>query len=61
MNESKTLAIQISCKCESKFDGRKCNSNRKRKNNKCWCEYENLKEDDACIKRLYLEPCYIQL
>ena len=29
INESKTLTKHISYKCESKFDGRKCNSNQK--------------------------------
>ena len=26
INESKTLAKHISCKCKCRFDGRKCNS-----------------------------------
>ena len=34
INESKILTKHISCKCEHKFDGRKCNSNQKY-NNKC--------------------------
>ena len=34
-NESEILAKHISCKCESKFDGRKCNSNQMWNNNKC--------------------------
>ena len=28
-NESKTLKKHISCECNWKFDGRKCNSNQK--------------------------------
>ena len=38
INELETLTKQISCKCKCKFDGRKCNSNQKWNNNKCWCE-----------------------
>ena len=34
INESKTLAKHISCKCECKFDGRKCNSNQMWNNDK---------------------------
>ena len=34
INELKTLAKHISCKCKCKFDGRKCNSNQKSNNNK---------------------------
>ena len=36
-NESKTLAKHISCRCNCKFDGRKCNSNQKWKNDNCQC------------------------
>ena len=41
INESKTLTKHISCKCKCKFDGRKCNSNQKRKNDKCCCKSKN--------------------
>ena len=34
-NESKTLAIDISCKCKFKFDGGKCNLNQRWNNDKC--------------------------
>ena len=34
--------------CEYKFDGRKCNSNQKRNNDKCWCECKNPKEHHVC-------------
>ena len=34
MNESKTLTKHISCNCECKFDGIKCNSNWKNNNDK---------------------------
>ena len=34
-NKWKNLTKDISCKSKRKFDGRKCNSNRKRNNNKC--------------------------
>ena len=35
INESTTLAKQISCEYKYKFDDRKCNSNQKWNNNKC--------------------------
>ena len=43
INELKTLTKHISCKCKCKFDGRKCNSNQKRNNN----------------KRINFESCYM--
>ena len=33
INEWRTLAKHISCKCDCKFDGKKCNSN-----HNCWCK-----------------------
>ena len=42
INESKTLTKQISCKCECKCYGRKCNTNQKWNNNKCRCECKKL-------------------
>ena len=38
---------------KSKFDGRKCNSNRKLNNDKCWCECKNRKEHNIC-KKVYI-------
>ena len=38
INESKTLTEHLSCKCKCKFVGRKCNSNQKWNNVKCWYE-----------------------
>ena len=35
LNESETLTKHISCKCEYKFDERKCNSNQWWNSNKC--------------------------
>ena len=32
-----------SCGCKWKFDGRKCNSNQKCDNDKCWWECKKLK------------------
>ena len=43
------LTKQISCKCECRFDGRKCNSNQKWKNSKCQCEYLEHIIDDSVI------------
>ena len=50
INESKTFTKQISCECECKFDGRKCNSNQRRNNDKCRCE---------CKKHHICEKVYI--
>ena len=41
INESKTLTKHISCKCKCNFEGRKSNSDQKRNDNKCFCEYKN--------------------
>ena len=43
INKLKTLTKHISCKCKCTFDGRKCNSNQKRNNN----------------KRINFESCYM--
>ena len=37
INESKTLAKYVSCKCKCKFDSKKLNSNQKWSNDKCRC------------------------
>ena len=37
----------ISCECKCKFDGKKCNSNQKWKNHKCWCD---CKKHNICEK-----------
>ena len=58
INESKTLTKNISCECKCKFDGRKCNSNKKWNNDKCQCRVRNPKKHHICEK-LYLEPCYM--
>ena len=49
-NESKILAKDMSCECECKFDGRKCNSDQWWNADKCWCE---------CNKRHPCEKDYI--
>ena len=54
INQSKTLKKRISCKCECKFDGSKCNSNQKLNSNNCLCECKNLKKNIICAKKLYL-------
>ena len=38
VNELKALTKHISCKCKCRFDGRKCNSDQRWNNDKCWCE-----------------------
>ena len=35
INELKVFTKHTSCKCKSKFDGRKCNSNQKWNNDQC--------------------------
>ena len=54
INKSKTLAKNLSCECNYKYDGRKCNSNQKWNNDKCWlkCKYP---KNSMCAKILYLE------
>ena len=51
INESRTLIKHISCKYEYKFDSKKCNSNQKWNNDKCWCESKNSKE--LCVFEKY--------
>ena len=55
LNESKTLTKHISCKCECKFESRKCNLNQKWNNNKCPCECKNPKEHQ-CKKGYFWNP-----
>ena len=43
-NESKTLIKHISCECEYRFDGRKCNLNHNWSSSKCRCECKDQKE-----------------
>ena len=53
INESKTLTKHISCKCRCKFDGRKCNSNQKWNNDRCWCK---CKKHHICEKDYIWNP-----
>ena len=45
-NEAKISTKFTSCGCKWKFDGRKCNSNQKCENDKCWweCKKHNILE-----------------
>ena len=56
INESKTLTKHISCECECKLDGRKCNSNQKWNNSKCKHACKNPKEHNACKKDYIWNP-----
>ena len=56
LNMLKIVTKHISCKCQCKFDGRKCNSNQKWINNKCWCECKNPKEYNTCEKDYIWNP-----
>ena len=58
INESKTLAKHLSCKCECKFNGKKRNSNQKWNNNKCWHECKILKKH-ACEKHVVVKMANI--
>ena len=53
INELKTLTKHISCKCKCKFDGRKCNLNQWRNNDKCQCE---CKKHNICEKYFIWNP-----
>ena len=55
INESRTLAKHISCKCELKLYGKKFNLNQKQNNSKCRCECKNSKEHQ-CGKGYFWNP-----
>ena len=38
INELKIMTKHVLCKCECKFNSRKCNSNQNWNNYNCWCE-----------------------
>ena len=46
----------ITCKCECKFDGSKCNSNQKWNNDKCLCECTNPNELHVHTKSYIWNP-----
>ena len=54
INESKTLAKQISCECKCRFDGRKCNSNQWWNNDKCQCEFKKRHDVKKIMFRIQL-------
>ena len=58
INKSKKLTKHVSCKCEYKFDSRKCNSNQKWNNDKCGCECKNPKKHCVWAKD-YI--CYMSM
>ena len=45
-NNSSSISVEWKCK----FDITKFNSNHSLNNDKCWCECENTKEENACKK-----------
>ena len=53
IDEWKILKKQISCECECRFEGRKCNSDQWWNNDKCWCECKkrNVCEKDSVWNR----------
>ena len=56
INKSEILAKHIWCKCKSKVDSKKCNSNQKRNNDKCQFECKNPKEQLACENNFIWNP-----
>ena len=57
-NESKILTKHISCECKCKFDGTKCNSNRKWNNDKCHVSAK-IQNNIMHAKNSHLEPYYM--
>ena len=55
ISESRTWTKHVSCKCEYKFDGRKCNLNQNCNNDKRRCECKNPKEHQ-CQKGYFCNP-----
>ena len=53
INELKTLTKHVLCECKCKFNGRKCNSNQKWNNDKCWCQ---CKKHNLCEKDYIWNP-----
>ena len=53
INESKTLRKHISRECKYIFDGKKCNSNKKWNNDKCWCKFKDPRKISCVQKDLY--------
>ena len=51
-NNWKKSAKHISCECQCKFNGKKCNSKQNWNNGKCWCESRNLKEHHGILLQL---------
>ena len=49
---SRTVMKHMSWKCECNFDRKKCNSNQKWNNNKCWCEWKYLRHC-VCEKNIF--------
>ena len=58
INKSRTLAKHIPCKCECKFDNKKCNSSQKWSKNRCQCE---CKKNIVCATKMHLESWNIKL
>ena len=56
-NASRKLTNHISCKCECKFNCRKCNLNQKWNNDKCRCDCENKKKSIVCKKQWNPAAC----
>ena len=56
INQSKILTKFISCRCECKFDGKKCDPNQKWNNDECWCECKNLEKHHVCKKDYIWNP-----
>ena len=61
INKSKTLTNHISPEYKYKFDGKKCNSNQKWNNYKCWCDKCQKSvisvDNDKCQNRKKFTVC----
>ena len=60
INESKTLAKHISCKCNCKLHCKKYNSNQKLNNDKCLSECKNTKKHCVCEYHTIYNILYIK-
>ena len=56
INKSRTLTKHLSCKCECKFDDRKCNLKEKQNNNKCWCKCKKKQKKQCVWKNFFWNP-----
>ena len=49
----KNIKKHTSRECKYIFDGKKCNSNKKWNNDKCWCKFKHPRKTSCVQKDLY--------